>query len=106
MNKVILYYKFVPVADPEMTMSLQRELCQRLGLKGRIIISPHGINGTLGGNVKGLRQYKAEMNRSACFKGIQYKWSEGNGSEFPKLCVKVKSELVAFKKADEIKVDE
>ena len=106
MKKVILYYKFVPVADPEMTMRWQRELCQRLGLKGRIIISPHGINGTLGGNVKSLRQYKAEMNRSVCFKDIQYKWSEGTGEEFPKLCIKVKPELVAFRKADEIKVDE
>lgn len=105
MNKVILYYKFVPVIDPEMTMRWQRELCQRLGLKGRIIISPHGINGTLGGDLKGLRQYKAEMNRSVCFKGIHYKWSKGTGREFPKLCIKVKDELVAFKKRDEIKVD-
>ncbi|MCA9340779.1 MAG: hypothetical protein KDA17_07730, partial [Candidatus Saccharibacteria bacterium] len=42
MQKVILYYKFVPVADPAITMRWQRELCTRLGLKGRIIISPQG----------------------------------------------------------------
>jgi predicted sulfurtransferase len=44
-QKIILYYKFTPVKDPEMTMRWQRELCLRLGLKGRILISPHGING-------------------------------------------------------------
>jgi UPF0176 protein len=104
-KKVILYYKFIPVADPEMTVRWQRELCARLQLKGRIIISPHGINGTLGGDVKNLRQYKSQMNASGVFRGIKYKWSDGDGQEFPKLSVKVRDELVAFKKPDEIKVD-
>lgn len=106
MNKVILYYKFVPVPDPEMTMRWQKELCARLGLKGRIIISKHGINGTLGGDIENLREYKREMNRSVIFKGIMYKWSDGTGKDFPRLSVKVKPELVAFDTPDEIKVDE
>lgn len=106
MNKVILYYKFVPVADPIMTMRWQRELCTRLGLTGRIIVSPHGINGTLGGDIENVLQYKREMNRSIVFKGITYKWSDGRGDEFPKLSVKVRDELVAFKAADELVIDE
>lgn len=106
MNKVILYYKFVPVVDSEMTMRWQRELCTRLGLMGRIIISKHGINGTLGGDIEALREYKREMNRSVIFKGVMYKWSDGNGKEFPRLSVKVRPELVAFGSPDEIEVDE
>ena len=105
MQKVILYYKFVPVKDPEMAMRWQRELCERLNLMGRIIISPHGINGTLGGDLEDLRRYKREMNKSVIFKGITYKWSDGTGDDFPKLSIKVRDELVAFKAADEIKVD-
>jgi UPF0176 protein len=105
MNKVILYYKFIPVTDPGMTMRWQRELCQRLNLQGRIIVSPHGINGTLGGNIENLRAYKREMNRSITFKGIMYKWSDGDGQEFPRLSVKVRDELVAFGKTD-LKVTE
>lgn len=104
--KVILYYKFVPVNDPSITMRWQKELCARLGLRGRIIISPHGINGTLGGGIENLREYKREMNRSVLFKGIMYKWSDGNGEEFPKLSVKVRDELVAFHASDEIVVSE
>lgn len=106
MNKVILYYKFVPLPDPAMTMHWQRELCTRLKLKGRIIVSPHGINGTLGGDIENLRQYKREMNKSGTFRGIMYKWSAGNGREFPRLSVKVRPELVAFEKPDEVQVDE
>ncbi len=106
MNKVILYYKFVSVDDPGMTMRWQKELCNRLGLKGRIIISKHGINGTLGGHIENLREYKREMNRSVIFKDIMYKWSDGTGTDFPRLSVKVKPELVAFNTPDEITVDE
>lgn len=106
MQKVILYYKFVPVADPAITMRWQRELCNRLNLKGRIIISKQGINGTLGGDIENLREYKREMNRSVLFKGIMYKWSDGTGEEFPKLSVKVRDELVAFRASDEVIVGE
>lgn len=106
MNKVILYYKFTPVADPAMTVRWQKELCGRLNLKGRVIISKHGINGTLGGDIEDLREYKREMNRSVIFKGIQYKWSDGTGSDFPRLSIKERPELVAFGAPNEIEVDE
>ena len=106
MQKVILYYKFVPVADPAITMRWQRELCTRLGLKGRVIVAPQGINGTLGCDIENVREYKREMNRSVLFKNITYKWSDGTGEEFPKLSVKAKDELVAFKASDEILVTE
>lgn len=106
MEKIILYYKFVPVTDPVMTMRWQKELCARLGLKGRIIVATQGINGTLGGKLENLLEYKREMNRSVLFKGITYKWSDGGQDYFPRLSVKVKPELVAFEAADEIKIDD
>lgn len=68
-------------------------------------MSKHGINGTVGGDIENLRMYKREMNRSGVFRGITYKWSEGTGKEFPRLSVKVRSELVAFGAPDEVKVD-
>ena len=105
-EKIILFYKFVPVRDPDMTMRWQRELCTRLDLKGRVLISPHGINGTLGGNIENLKAYKRAMNESGVFRGITYKWSLGGLDHFPKLKVKVKPEIVAFDAADEIVVSE
>lgn len=89
-----------------MAMHWQRELCRRLGLKGRIIVSKHGINGTLGGDMQALLEYKREMNRSAIFRGITYKWSDAQGDEFPRLSVKVRPELVAFGVPNEIEVNE
>lgn len=106
LEKIILFYKFVPIADPETVMYWQRHLCERLNLRGRILISVHGINGTLGGGIEDLKEYVKEMNRHHLMKKITYKWSDGNREDFPKLKVKVKSEIVAFGSPDEITVDE
>lgn len=106
MEKIILYYKFVPVVDPETTRLWQTELCTRLGLKGRIIVSKHGINGTLGGDLDSLRAYKSSMNKTTTFKGIDYKWSPGSAQDFPRLSVKVRDEIVTFRAADELVVNE
>lgn len=106
MEKIILYYKFVPIADPEMTRLWQLELCTNLGLKGRILISKHGINGTLGGSLESLKAYRRAMNKTVAFKGITYKWSDGGAEHFPKLRVKVRDEIVTFHAADELVVDE
>ncbi len=105
-QKIILFYKFVPIADPDMTMRWQRELCTRLNLRGRVLISPHGINGTLGGSKHDLELYKRAMSDTDQFKKIVYKWSNGSREDFPKLKVKVKPEIVAFDAADEIVVSE
>ncbi|MBJ7348374.1 MAG: rhodanese-related sulfurtransferase [Thermoleophilaceae bacterium] len=104
MNKVILYYKFVPVPDPETTMLWQRELCEKLKLRGRIIVSQHGINGTLGGDMEDLKAYVRAMNLHSRFKGTEYKWSMGAGDDFPKLSVKVRDELVTLAPGEEFDV--
>ena len=104
LQKIILYYGFTPVADPVAVKLWQRALCEGLGLKGRILISEHGINGTLGGEMKALQKYIRTTKEFSGFGKIDFKWSTGTGTEFPKLSVKVRPELVAFTKPDEIKV--
>lgn len=102
--KVILYYKFVPVPDPQTVMDWQRLLCEVHGLKGRIIISEHGINGTLGGDLNACKAYVRAMNKNERFKRIEYKWSQGTGNDFPKLSVKVRDELVTLSPGEEFDV--
>lgn len=96
MEKIILYYKFVPITDTESVLFWQKALCEKLGLKGRILISGKGLNGTLGGDLKALKAYKKVMNEHSLFGGIEYKWSDGQADDFPKLSVKVRSETVTL----------
>jgi UPF0176 protein len=105
MQKVILYYKFVPIKDTAAVRLWQKALCERLNLKGRIIIAEHGINGTLGGSIDDLKTYIKETKTYPEFKATTFKWSESLGREFPRLSVKVRSEIVTFGVADKIKVD-
>src|SRR3989344_1133892 len=106
MEKIILYYKFVPISDPVTVMHWQRELCERHNLKGRIIISRDGINGTLGGSIDSLKAYIIFMNLHPLFKKIMYKWSEGRADDFPRLSIKVRREVVTFLTPKEIRVDQ
>ncbi|HSW85559.1 MAG TPA: rhodanese-related sulfurtransferase [Candidatus Saccharimonadales bacterium] len=104
MPKVILFYKFVPLNDPEVIKHWQRALAENLGLKGRILIADHGINGTLGGEVKDLKAYVKSTKSHEAFKDISFKWSDASGDEFGKLIVKVRPEIVTFGVPDEIEV--
>lgn len=99
-----MYYKFQPIADPEAVRLWQRALCEKLDLKGRILISKHGINGTVGGDMDDLKQYVKETKQY--FTDTQFKWSDGSRDHFPKLQVKVRDEIVSFGAADELKVNE
>ena len=106
MQKIILYYTFTPISDPEAVRLWQKSLCERLNLKGRIIISPHGINGTVGGALTDVKAYVKETRTYAGFKQIAFKWSDGTRDHFPRLSVKVREEIVAFGAASELQVNE
>jgi len=106
MQKIILYYKFAPINDPVAIRLWQRTLCEKLNLKGRILLSKHGINGTLGGDLADLKTYIKETKSHDAFKGTAFKWSDGGRADFPKLSVKVRDEIVTFGAADEVVVDE
>ncbi len=102
----ILYYKFTPVSDPELLRLWQWELCRNLQLKGRILISPHGINGTLGGERKALRQYLNACKAYEPLGELDAKWDHNAGDvPFPRLSVKARPEIVTFN-FPELEVDE
>ncbi len=110
--KILLYYGFAPISDPEAVRLWQRTLADSLGLRGRIIISAHGINGTVGGDVAELKKYVRRTKEYAPFKTIDFKWShgtlaaDGRSADFSRLTVKTRLEIVTFGASAELKVDE
>lgn len=119
-SKVLLYYVFTPLADPDAIRLWQRDLCESLGLRGRILISKHGINGTVGGELGAVKKYLRKTRDYPAFKDLDAKWSEGSGLDssqsypqapfgvsldFPRLVVKVRDEIVSFGAPDELEVD-
>ncbi|ASD20793.1 hypothetical protein B7495_00595 [Cryobacterium sp. LW097] len=110
--KILLYYVFTPLSDPEAIRLWQRDLCESLGLRGRILISKDGLNGTVGGDLPALKRYVRKTRQYAPFAEIDFKWSEGTGLDesgasldFPRLVVKVRDEIVSFGSPEALTVD-
>jgi UPF0176 protein len=106
MQKIILFYKFYPLSDPAAVMLWQKTLAAGLNLRGRVLISEHGINGTLGGELADLKTYVKETKQLAGLKDTVFKWSDGSRKDFPRLSVKVRKEVVGFHAGDELRVNE
>jgi UPF0176 protein len=104
--KILLFYVFTPLADPDAIRLWQRDLCESLGLAGRILVSAQGINGTVGGELADVKRYLRKTREYPAFKDLDAKWSEGTGDDFPKLSVKVRDEIVSFGAPGELRVDE
>jgi len=104
-SKIVLFYVFVPLADPDAVRLWQRDLAESLGLRGRVLLSPHGVNGTLGGDVADVRRWLRKTRDYAPFRDLDVKWSEGGADDFPRLSVKVRDEIVTFGAVDELVVD-
>lgn len=100
---ILLYYKYVRIKDPILAKEQQKAICEALGLKGRIIVANEGINGTVEGKTEDTEKYIAWMNTQKYFKDIDWKKSDGNGNCFPKLSVKVRTEIVSLHLVDENK---
>jgi len=81
-------------------MKAQRKICEELGLTGRIIVSPEGINGTVEGLTENTEKYIEYISKDKRFADINWKKSKGTGNAFPKLSVKVRPEIVSLHLGD------
>jgi UPF0176 protein len=102
--KIVLFYVFTPLPDPDAIRLWQHSLASANGLTGRIIVAPHGINVTVGGDVRAVKKYVRGTKEYAPFADADVKWSDGRGDDFPKLSVRVRPEIVTFGAPDEIEV--
>ena len=93
---VILFYKYVQLADPEAVRASQRALCEELGLKGRVLLAEEGINATLAGTTLAIDEYIQAMRQDERFRDITYKRDEAGEIPFPRLRIKVRPEVVTL----------
>lgn len=94
--QILLFYKYVHIDNPEEVRNWFRALCQKLDLKGRLIIATEGINITLEGTTENTETFIKEMETDERFLNIHMKRSEGTGHAFPRLSVKTRSEIVTL----------
>lgn len=95
--RVLLYYKYVPIEDPEAFREQHLAFCKELGLLGRILVSSEGINGTVSGTVEQTEKYMETMKADPRFADMVFKIDEAEGHAFKKIFVRHKKELVTLR---------
>lgn len=93
-HEIIIFYKYVHLADPAAVMHWLQVLCAKLGLHGRILLAQEGINGTVEGPAEQVRAFESAMHARPEFSDVWFKSSPGTGHAFPKMKIKVRSEIV------------
>ena len=92
--RVLLYYCYTPLADPETFREKHHLLCLQLNLLGRIVVAPEGLNGTVSGLIADCETYMAIVKADPRFDALEFKVEEQDTHTFQKLHVRVKSEIV------------
>ena len=100
--RVILYYKFASLPEPEHWVAEHREWCRDHGLKGRVYISEEGINGTLGGTTEHIYAYKNFLWSKKGFEDTGFKEDECEHIPFARLSVKYRPEIVSLHAGTEL----
>ena len=96
MLKVVAFYKYADLKDPEAFRKDHLEFCKSLGIKGRILVAEEGINGSVSGTEGQIERYKSHLSSIQEFKGIEFKEDECLMHPFNKIKIRVKPELVRF----------
>lgn len=96
MFKVILYYNFQTIEEPERFCKEHKKFCKELGIKGRIYISDEGLNGTCAGTPEQIQQYEEYVWSIPGFEDTEFKTDDSDYIPFPRLTVKTRDEIVSL----------
>lgn len=91
--EILLYYYYTYIEDPESIRDEHVAFVDKLGVKGRIIVSKEGINGTISGTKEQTKLYQEYVRHTMGYHDIHFKKDASDGHVFPKMSVKVKPEL-------------
>ena len=92
--RVLLYYNYVPLADPKALRDEMEAFCMAEQLLGRILIAPEGLNGTVSGTWEATQRYMDWMAKHPLFHATEFKIDEAEGHAFLKMHVRVRNEIV------------
>ncbi len=104
MNKLdvlnIAGYKFEPLSDIDSLVREFQSVCDDLGLKGSVYLSPNGINFSLAGSEEAIGQYLLFMEQDKRFLNIPLKKTYSETQPFRRMKVRPKKEIISLGRDD------
>lgn len=95
----LAFYRFVDLQSAYDLLHLRREFQSRtreLGLRGKIILSPEGINAMMAGETAQVREFQAFLDRYPELRGMVAKESFSQELPYRRMLVKLKKEIISM----------
>lgn len=93
----IAAYKFISFDDTVASREKYKEICNRLDLKGTILLTPEGINLFLAGIRRSIDEFLNWLRSDPRFADIEVKESHSDSQPFKRMLVKLKREIITMK---------
>ena len=93
-------YKFEPLDNVEVLVPEFQSVCNDLGLKGSVYLSPNGINFSLAGSEEAIKQYLHFMEQDKRFLDIPLKKTYSETQPFRRMKVRPKKEIISLGRDD------
>ena len=98
---VTSFYRFVDVADPALLRERVQSLCEQAGLRGTILVSGEGVNGTLAGPGDAVQSVLDGLQQQLGLdRPLEARWTEAEQAPFRRMRVRLKKEIVALGRTD------
>ena len=97
---VATFYQFVQFPDCAERQPEILAHCQKLGIKGTILLASEGINGTIAGSREAIDALLAFLKQDPRFADLEHKEAIAPDFPFERMKVKVKSEIVTLGKSE------
>ena len=93
---VAAFYKFVPFSGPRHFQPQLKRFMQKHGIKGTVLLSPEGINGTVSGDREAIDRLLTYLKSDHKFTDLEHKESYFHRQPFERTKVKVKKEIISL----------
>lgn len=103
--RTLLYYCYTSIKNPDNFASVHLKFCNKLSLKGRIIVAAEGLNGTVSGLTAACEEYMAALREQPMFGGIEFKIDAVEKPSFSRMHCRHKPEIVHLGVANSIGID-
>ncbi|MGX7106908.1 oxygen-dependent tRNA uridine(34) hydroxylase TrhO [Hutsoniella sourekii] len=94
--RVLLFYKYQTIENPEQFAKEHLTFCKNIGLKGRVLVGEEGINGTVSGTIKQTDQYMDYVHQLPGFEDVWFKIDEADDYAHKKMFVRPREEIVSL----------
>ncbi|TDK28358.1 sulfurtransferase [Luteimonas aestuarii] len=98
MIRNVAAYHFVAIDDPAALVAAVRARAEDGALRGTVLVAPEGINLFLAGTPAAIEGFLAWLRADARFAALQVKYSDSAAQPFARLKVKLKREIISFRR--------